>query len=91
MDENLKRNEVGYNTWFNNHSVRSIDQSQSGEEKGTEGNKGEYSDWFNRHSGDKLMIDYKPEPKKIDKNVTRCEVDYPTWFENHSKLTNKFS
>ena len=91
MDENLKRNETGYNTWFNNHSVRSIDQSQSGEEKVTEGNKGEYSDWFNRHSGDKLIIDYKPEPKTIDENVTRCEVDYPTWFENHSKLTNKFS
>ena len=91
MDENLKRNEIGYNTWFNNHSVRSIDQSQSGEEKVTEGNKGEYSDWFNRHSGDKLIIDYKPEPKKIGENVTRCEVDYPTWFENHSKLTNKFS
>ena len=66
LDENLKRNQIGYNTLFNNHSVRSIDQSQSGEEKVIEGNKGKYSYWFNKHYGDKLVIDYKPEEKKYD-------------------------
>ena len=30
-DENFERNEIGYKTWFNNHSERSIDQNQSGE------------------------------------------------------------
>ena len=92
LDENLKRNEVGYKTWFNNHSVRSIDQSQgSGEEKaeGGQEHKFQYDDWFNRHSKDKMVIEYKPTEIKLDENVTRCEVDYPTWFENHSKLTNK--
>ena len=39
LDENLKRNEVGYKTWFNNHSVRSIDQSQSGGEERAEGDQ----------------------------------------------------
>ena len=29
LDENLKRNEVGYNTWFNNHSVKSDDKNKS--------------------------------------------------------------
>ena len=92
LDENLKRNEVGYKTWFNNHSVRSIDQSQSGGEERAEGDqehKFQYDDWFNRHSRDKMVIEYKRPAKKLDENVTRCEVDYPTWFENHSKLTNK--
>jgi hypothetical protein len=87
LDENLKRNEMGYNTWFNNHSIRSIDQSQSGEIDNRGGEV--YSDWFNKHSRDKMVIEYKPE--KIEKygNITRCEIDYPTWFENHSKLTSK--
>ena len=92
LDENLKRNEVGYKTWFNNHSVRSIDQSQSGGEERAEGDqehKFQYDDWFNRHSRDKMVIEYKRPAKKLDENVTRCEVDYPTWFKNHSKLTNK--
>ena len=91
LDENLKRNEVGYKTWFNNHSVRSIVQSKNDEEKLAEGNKMEYNDWFNRHSGDKLIIDFNREEKKIVENVTRCKDDYPTWFENHSKLTNKYN
>ena len=102
LDENLKRNEMGYNTWFNNHSSGSINQSQSGEianeekdgqnEKKQHGSsKVPYSDWFARHSKDKMVIEYKPKKGKIDENVTRCEIDYPTWFENHSKLTNKFS
>ena len=113
IDENLKRNEVGYNTWFNNHSVRSIDQSQGGdnsqgaeltpgdEEQKVElnkevqnaeegqGHKGDYGDWFTRHSQDKMVIDYKPPEKKLGENVIRNEIDYATWFENHSKLTNK--
>ena len=88
LDENLKRNEVGYKTWFNNHSVRSIDQSQSAEMEG--GNKGDYGEWFARHSGDKMVIEYKREQKKVE-GVPRCGIDYPTWFENHSKLTNKNS
>ena len=88
LDENLKRNEVGYNTWFNNHSVRSIDQSQSDEVLNEERPKVEYSVWFERHSGDRMVIEYKPEPKKIEE-VPRNEVDYQTWFQNHSQLTNK--
>ena len=90
LDDYLNRNEDGYKTWFNNHSGRSIVLINSGEEKVTKGNSREYSDWFNRHSGDKLVIDYKPEEKKNDENITRCEVDFPTWFENHSKITNKY-
>ena len=84
-DKNLKRNEMGYNTWFNNHSVRSNDQSQSGEMR----REGEgYDEWFTRHSKDKLVIDYKPKEEPFNKPF-RCEVDYDTWFENHSKMTNK--
>ena len=88
--EAFKRNEVGYKTWFNNHSVRSIDQSGSGEVQGEEGgeHKGEYGDWFIRHSQDKMVIDYKPEKQEME-NIPRNEGDYATWFENHSKLTNK--
>ena len=89
LDENLKRTEVGYNTWFKNHSVRSIDQSQSDEILNGERPKVEYSDWFERHSGDRMVIEYKPEEKKIEE-VPRNEVDYETWFNNHSQLTNKF-
>ena len=108
-DENFERNKVGYKTWFNNNSERSIDQSQGKEEnkednkgenvekkvennnnKKEETNKGEYSDWFVKHSQDKMVIDYKPEEKKYDE-VARNEIDYATWFENHSKLTNKYS
>ena len=84
-DENVKRNEMGYNTWFNNHSEGSIDQNQSGEKR-EEG----YDGWFARHSKDKLVIDYKKEKRVYDSPV-RCEVDYGTWFENHSKMTNKLS
>ena len=87
LDENLKRNEMGYNTWFNNHSIRSIDQSQSGEIDNRGGEV--YSDWFNKHSRDKMVIEYKPEKVEKYGNITRCEIDYPTWFENHSKLTSK--
>ena len=92
QDENLKRNEIGYKTWFRNHSVRSIDQSQSGEVPREEegGHGGEYSEWFERHSKDKMVVDYKPEKKQYH-NVERCEVDYATWFENHSKMTSKYS
>jgi hypothetical protein len=88
LDENLKRNEVGYNTWFKNHSVRSIDQSQSDEILSGERPKVEYSDWFERHSGDRMVIEYKPEEKKIEE-VPRNEIDYETWFQNHSQLTSK--
>ena len=90
--EALKRNEVGYNTWFLNHSVKSLDHNQSGDVQnaGEEGgeHKGDYGDWFNRHSGDKLVIDYKPEKEEMGE-VIRNEGDYATWFENHSKMTNK--
>ena len=94
-DENFERNQVGYKTWFKNNSERSIDQSQGIEENNADGkneekNKGEYNDWFVKHSQDKMVIDYKPEKKKYDE-VSRCEIDYQTWFENHSKLTNKYS
>ena len=95
LDENLQRNEIGYNTWFKNHSMGSmgnIEQSQSAElpknEEGTK-TKFEYSEWFSNHSKDKMAIDYKREKTKTEENVARCEVDYPTWFENHSKITNK--
>ena len=88
LDENLKRNEVGYNTWFKNHSVRSIDQSQSDEILNEERPKIEYKDWFERHSGDRMVIEYKPEEKKIEE-VPRNEIDYQTWFQNHSQLTSK--
>ena len=84
LDENLKRTEVGYNTWFKNHSVRSVDQSQNAEE----GEKIEYSDWFAKHSGDRMVIDYKQEKTEME-DIPRNEGDYATWFENHSKLTNK--
>ena len=77
----------------NNHSVRSIDQSQSGEipkEEEEHKTSGGYDEWFERHSRDKMFIDYKPQ-KKVYDNYARCEMDYATWFENHSKLTNKIS
>ena len=90
LDENLKRNEVGYNTWFKNHSVRSIDQSQSDEILNEERPKIEYSDWFKNHSGDRMVIEYKPEEKKIEE-IPRNEIDYETWFNNHSQLTSKFN
>ena len=86
-----KRNEVGYKTWFNNHSERSIEQSQSGEIPKEEGHSGGgYDEWFERHSRDKMVIDYKPVKKSYG-NPVRSEVDYATWFENHSKMTNKCS
>ena len=88
LDENLKRTEVGYNTWFKNHSVRSIDQSQSDEILNGERPKVEYTDWFERHSGDRMVAEYKPEEKKIEE-IPRNEVDYETWFNNHSQLTSK--
>ena len=88
LDENLKRNEVGYKTWFKNHSVRSINQSQSDEILNEERPKVEYSDWFERHSGDRMVIEYKPEEKTIEE-IPRNEVDYETWFQNHSQLTSK--
>ena len=91
-DENLKRNEMGYGTWFKNHSTGSFEQSQSGElQKDVPETKFEYSKWFSNHSKDKMVIEYKPEKKKSVETPPRCEVDYPTWFENHSKLTNKSS
>ena len=93
MDEKLKRNEMGYGTWFKNHSQGSFEQSQSGELQKDEPakTKFEYSEWFSNHSKDKMVIEYKREKKKSEDAPARCEVDYPTWFENHSKLTNKSS
>ena len=93
MDEKLKRNEMGYGTWFKNHSQGSFEQSQSGDLQKDEPvkTKFEYSEWFSNHSKDKMVIEYKREKKKSEDAPARCEVDYPTWFENHSKLTNKSS
>ena len=94
MDDNLKRNEMGYGTWFKNHSMRSIDQSQSAELQNSDNApkpKLEYSEWFSNHSKDKMVIDYKPQKEKTTEMPPRCGVDYAAWFDNHSKLTNKFS
>ena len=71
-DDNFERNKCGYNTWFKNHSERSIDHKEG------------YDDWFTRHSIDKQVIDYKPEEKKDD-DFERNKCGYNTWFRNHSE------
>jgi hypothetical protein len=55
----------------------------------TDENGNNYESWFLRHTNQKI-IDYKPEPINFG-DIPRVEIDYPTWFENHSKLTNKKS
>ena len=77
----------GYKTWFENNSEGgSVAVNNSSEVKQHGDNA--YDDWFKRHSKPNMIIQYKPEVKK-DENIVRYEGDYQTWFENHSKLTNK--
>ena len=96
-DENLKRIQIGYELWFNKHCVKGSNQVQNGEIKkvedtkaidgnkeGTKNSKDEYSDWFNRHSNDKIKIKYLPEKTEYQEN-NRYEIDYNSWFTNHSK------
>ena len=96
-DENLKRIQIGYELWFNKHCVKGSNKVQNGEiekvedSKAIDGNreetknsKDEYSDWFNRHSNDKIKIKYIPEKTEYQEN-NRYEIDYNSWFTNHSK------
>ena len=89
----MKRTEVGYNTWFKNHSVRSIDQNECeiiindvDRNRPQEEGKGEkgYGEWFLKHSIDKKPIDYKEEEPPLDEKLKKTEVRYNTWFKNHS-------
>ena len=96
-DENLKRIQIGYDAWFNKHCVKSSSQAQNEESKKVEESKtnnenkeegkmskDEYSDWFIRHSNDKIKIKYIPEKTEYEEN-NRYQMDYNTWFTNHSK------
>jgi len=96
-DENLKRIQIGYELWFNKHCVKGLNQVQNGEIKKvedtkaidenkeeTKNSKDEYGDWFNRHSNDKIKIKYIPEKTEYQEN-NRYEIDYNSWFTNHSK------
>ena len=97
-EENIKepipedrRNEMGYNTWFNNNSEGSMDVKKSDEVKQETKDKGKggYDDWFLRHSDNKMVVKANPENLQLQKvEYPRYEGDYQTWFENHSKLTN---
>ena len=51
--------------------------------------KGGYDDWFVRHSHDNMVLKSNPEDMKLEVNTERYEGDYQSWFENHSKMTNK--
>ena len=55
--EIVKKNEMGYKTWFNNHSVRS---SQSGEMQNEEGKEEEKEkDLFKKNSKEKIDMEYR--------------------------------
>ena len=55
--EIVKKNEMGYKTWFNNHSVRS---SQSGEMQNEEGKEEEKEeDLLKRNSKEKIDMEYR--------------------------------
>ena len=103
LDENLKRSGVEYDQWFEKHSVKSNNASQNVDSEGavnkTENDipkegKGEiklpeYNEWFLNHCKNNVVIANKDERKEPEYEVIRNEMDYATWFENHSKLTNK--
>ena len=59
------------------------------EDKKEKIDKAGYDDWFVRHSHDNMVIKSKPEEMKMEVNTERYEGDYQSWFENHSKMTNK--
>ena len=77
LDENLKRNEVGYNAWFKNHSVKSIDQSQSAEagEKDRPTEEAGENDKPTEEAGE----NDKPTEEAGEK------FEYNEWFDKHSK------
>ena len=87
----VKRNEMGYDTWFNNNSEGSMVINKSKEVKQQqESSNNHYDEWFLRHSGNNLIIKAKPEDLITEEiKYPRYEGDYQTWFENHSKLSNK--
>ena len=59
------------------------------EKKEEKNEKVGYDDWFVRHSHDNMVIKNKPEDNKMEVNTERYEGDYQSWFENHSKTSNK--
>ena len=101
----IQRNEMGYQTWFNNNSegsmvisksndIKQQDEkiaSQNIEQSGhkQEGKHDNYDDWFSRHSGNGLIISRKTEPIKIELNFERYQGDYETWFGNHCQSAIK--
>ena len=101
----IPRNEMGYQTWFNNNSEGSMVISKSNDikqqdekiapqnieqsEPKQEGKHDNYDDWFSRHSGNGLIISRKTEPIKIELNFERYQGDYETWFGNHCQSAIK--
>ena len=101
----IPRNEMGYQTWFNNNSEGSMVISKSNDikqqdekiasqnieqsEHKQEGKHDNYDDWFSRHSGNGLIISRKTEPIKIELNFERYQGDYETWFGNHCQSAIK--
>ena len=101
----IPRNEMGYQTWFNNNSEGSMVISKSNDikqqdekiapqnieqsESKQEGKHDNYDDWFSRHSGNGLIISRKTEPIKIELNFERYQGDYETWFGNHCQSAIK--
>ena len=101
----IQRNEMGYQTWFNNNSEGSMVISKSNDikqqdekiapqnieqsEPKQEGKHDNYDDWFSRHSGNGLIISRKTEPIKIELNFERYQGDYETWFGNHCQSAIK--
>ena len=101
----IQRNEMGYQTWFNNNSEGSMVISKSNDikqqdekiapqnieqsEPKQEGKHDNYDDWFSRHSGNRILIDNKPKLTKIELNFERYQGDYETWFGNHCQSAIK--
>jgi hypothetical protein len=101
----IPRNEMGYQTWFNNNSEGSMVISKSNDikqqdekispqnieqsEPKQEGKHDNYDDWFSRHSGNGLIISRKTDPIKIELNFERYQGDYETWFGNHCQSAIK--
>ena len=73
----MKRNEVGYNAWFKNHSVKSIDQSQSAE-------AGE-KDKPTEEAGEKDKPTEEAGENDKPTEEPREKFEYNEWFDKHSK------
>ena len=89
----VQRNEIDQNIGLNNNSEGSVVVNKSNEVRPPEEEQREekhgdnYGDWFIKHCKG-TIIENKPFEEKYDL-FERYQGDYQTWFDNHSKLSNK--